>query len=198
MEAWIAAYGEAEGLARSARSCLRVVEANGGENSSEEAVKVRRLLGRLQQAGDELDNDLISLEMDGRVTAKEVARRKEQLAHLSSERRLLTQQLSAATAAAASSTFSSRASLPVLSSAEARQLNSVSVRAQESLLDDLGSSLRRQHSLGHAMGREVDEQQVKNFSFLFVFSDSVIAAARGDRTAHASQRRQSAARNGAN
>jgi hypothetical protein len=166
MEAWIAAYAEAEGLARSARSWLRVLEANGGEGGSEEAVKVRRLLGRLQQAGDELDNDLVSLEMDGRITEKEVARRRGQLAQLSSERRVLTQQLSAAaTAAASAPAVSVRASLPVLSSAEARQLNSVSVRAQESLLDDLGTSLRRQHSLGQAMGREVDEQQVRNRFF---------------------------------
>ena len=114
---------------------------------------------------DDLENDLLSLEMDRLITEKEVARRKQQLAQLSSERRLLTQQLSHAAAAAAAAPPRVPASLPSLSAAEARHLQSVSVREQDSLLDDLGTSLRRQQGLGHAMRKEVDEQQVSRFLF---------------------------------
>ncbi len=49
MEGWIKAFSEAEGLARSARATLRIWEAAGADSGSEETVKVRRLLGRLQQ-----------------------------------------------------------------------------------------------------------------------------------------------------
>ena len=60
MEGWIAAFGEAEGVARSARATLRVWEAAGADSAAEEVVKVRRLLGKLQQVRHRSDRCVLT------------------------------------------------------------------------------------------------------------------------------------------
>ncbi len=150
------AFGEAEGLLRTARATLRTWETASVDGGAEEAVKIRRLLGRIQQAVDDLENDLISLEMDGKVTDKEAQRRKQHLAQLSSDRKAVAAQL------AEGPNVQARPHVAVnLSASEVRVMQGVQEREQDALLEDLGTSLRRQQAIGSGMKKEVEEQQVR-------------------------------------
>jgi hypothetical protein len=151
MEQFVKKLAETDGVLRSANAGLRAWENSGGD--SNDALKTRRSLGLLAQLLDDLENDLMGLELENKVTEKEFQRRKSQLGVMASERRAIASRL-------AQDPPARLRDVPVnLSLSEARKLQVVSEREQEALLDDLGSSLKRQQSVGREIGREVEEQQ---------------------------------------
>lgn len=147
-DAWAAQLAEAQALLREAQSGIRAGA------SEEDVLRVRRCLGRLAQSLDDLDAGVTGLELDGVLSEAEGRRRRALVAEVAQGRRLAAQQL-----AQGGSAWPANPVPTVLSSSEARSLQAVQEREQDALLEDLGGSLRRQHAIGGAMKREVEEQQ---------------------------------------
>ena len=127
---------DAEGVLRTARANLRIWEEGGGD--AENALKVRRCLGQMAQLLDDLENELLGLEMEQKMTEKEFLRHKSKLSDLSQERKKITLALAQDPPKKRLMEVSVN-----LSNQEARQLQKVSEREQEALLEDLGGSLVR-------------------------------------------------------
>ena len=146
---WLGDEDDVIRLLLEAEEQMRDWETAVSEDQSKAVIQTRRTLGRLMGAIETAENNTLHGELDGVITAREAQRRLDLVAQWKTQRMNLNAKLVRGPPVKAVNHNFSRQ--------EVVHLQNQGFRAQDELLDDLGTSIRRQQGLGESIGTQVDE-----------------------------------------